>query len=292
MPWAQHPFARRIVRHGHPKGYLRDLYIRLLHIKWRYLLMLYALVFLSINLTFALAYHAAGDCIQGARPGSFHDAFFFSVQTISTVGYGVLSPKGLCGNSLVFVETMCGLLGLAMATGIVFSKFSLPSSGVVFSNKAIIAPRNGQSCLIFRLANARGSDIVEASLRVTTLKDETTAEGERLRRMVDLPLERSQSPVLFLSWLVIHRIDHESPLYGLSLEEIKARQMRIITTLTGIDGAFSQMSYVYHVYEPEDLVMGGQFEDVVLPQPDGGFILDLTRFHAIRRSNTDIDPKF
>ena len=144
-----------------------------------------AVTYLSLNLMFALLFLELGDCIEGARPGSLFDAFFFSVQTLATIGYGVMHPKGTCGHVLVSVEALCGLIGLALLTGIVFAKFSRPRAGVVFSEKAIIALHNGVPTLLFRVANERGSDIIEASMRLSALMDSVTAEGKALRRFYD-----------------------------------------------------------------------------------------------------------
>jgi inward rectifier potassium channel len=160
-----------IVRLGQPRAVVRDMYARLLQARWWQLIVLCVVLYVAANALFATVYLLLGDCIAGAEPGSFVDALSFSVQTMSTIGYGGMMPNGAWADVLVGVESLVGLLLLALATGIVFTRFARPSAGVIFSNRAILGTRDGQPCLMFRLANERGSDIVEASLHGKTPQD-------------------------------------------------------------------------------------------------------------------------
>ena len=268
-----------IVRVGARLHPLRDLYARLMRARWGTLILLVVTLFLAINAIFAGVLVGVGDCIEGARPGSFWDAFHFSVQTLSTIGYGALSPKGACGDAVVSAEALTGMLGFAVVTGLVFVKFARPRAGILFSDVAVITERDGLPCLMFRLANERGSDIVEASLHATVLLDEETVEGEHMRRLHDLKLLRDATPLLLLSWLVIHPIDEDSPLYGLDAEACAEEELRLIVSVTGMDGTFMQQVYAYHHYRVEDLRFGHRFADVVTPLADGRTELNLRRFH-------------
>ena len=183
-----------------------DLYHFLLRSTWLRLLVVLVVVSAGINALFALAYMATGDGIENARPGSFADAFFFSVQTLATIGYGKLVPRSLAANVLVALEALVGLLGLAMVTGLVFAKFSRPTARVLFSRMAVVSRRDGVPALMFRMANERGSGIVEAQVHVVLARNETTAEGEAVRRFYDLDLSRRQNALFALSWTVIHPI--------------------------------------------------------------------------------------
>ena len=165
---------------------LGDLYHLLVDSPWPRLLGIIATLFLIVNALFAFAYLAGGDGIENARPGSFIDAFFFSVQTMGTIGYGRLAPGTVWSNLLVTVEVITGVLGLAMVTGLVFAKFSRPTARVVFSQRAVVTPHDGVPSLMFRMANARGNRIVEARVRAVLARDETTAEGETMRRFHDV----------------------------------------------------------------------------------------------------------
>ena len=147
-------------------------------------------------------------------------------------------------------------------TGIVFSKFARPSAGVIFSKHAIITQRHGAPYLMFRVANERGNDIIEASMHVAVLMDEVTPEGQSLRRFYDLELERSATPVLIMSWLVMHRIDEHSPLFGKSPQHFEDGDIRIMASLTGVDGTFMQTVYTYHQYSHVQIARDVEFHDV------------------------------
>jgi inward rectifier potassium channel len=268
-------FQQRIVRVGGGTGYLRDFYAALLRSSWPAVLGFFGVAYLLVNVAFALLYLLIGDAINGARPGSFEDAFSFSVQTLSTVGYGVLSPRPPWGKVVVPAETFVGILLAAVATGICFSKFARPRAGMVFAHSAVVGPHNGQRCLMIRLANARGGDIVEASLRLTAVILETTSEGRQLRRIHDLPLERSSTPMLMLSWLAIHHIDEKSPLFRLTPEDLRREDVRIIANVTGLDGVFMQTVYVSAVFDHSRIVHDAQFKDMITLRPDGRTQVDL-----------------
>ena len=278
------PFDVRssVVRAGQQRVVLRDLYADLLAMRWRYLIALFAAVYVIVNGVFAAAYVFSGDCIVGAVRGSFLEAFFFSIETLSTIGYGVMSPRGLCGHAIVGVESLAGVLGFAVITGLVFAKFARPSAGVVFSRHAIVGVRNGVPHLMFRVANERGSEIMQAALHVAALMDEVTPEGQRMRRFYDLRLERSATPVLIMSWLVMHRIDETSSLHGKTEQDFVRGDIRITASLTGVDSTFMQTVHTYHQYRPQDIVRDAEFEDVISRLPDGRFQLDLSKFDQLK----------
>src|SRR5262249_23589165 len=159
-------------------------------------------------------YLLLGHAIANARPGSFSDAFFFSVQTMATIGYGQMAPATFAAHVLVSVEAFVGLVGFAMVTGITFSKFSRPTARILFSNVAVVTQRDGVPCLMFRMANERGTSIVEAQAHVVLTRSETTLEGEKVRRFYDLKLLRQQNILFALSWTALHPITQESPFSG------------------------------------------------------------------------------
>ncbi len=273
-------FSRNIIRVGGSHGYLRDFYAALLGASWWALVLFFVVAYVTVNAAFAGVYLLVGDAISNARPGSFEDAFAFSVQTLSTVGYGGLTPQRPVGNFIVTIEVFVGILLAAMATGIVFNKFARPSPGMVLASRAVIGPRNGQSCLMIRLANSRGGDIVEASIRLTATVPDTTTEGQRMRRLRDLKVERSTTPNLLLSWLVIHPIDQDSPLWGLSAEAMATSDVRIFASVTGIDGTFMQTVYAFATYTKDDIVCDAHYVDVISGLPDGRIVIDLGKLDA------------
>src|SRR5262245_25160903 len=179
-----------------------------------------AVIFLMINFLFALAYTAVGG-IGGARPDSLADHFFFSVQTMGTIGYGTMYPLTAAAETLVTCEVIVGVSLVAIATGILFAKFSVPRARMQFAQAPTISPFNGVPTLMFRLGNERASQIVEAQVRVVLVRTERTLEGVTFYRMHDLVLERDRTPAISRSWLVMHRIDEASPLYGATPETLE-----------------------------------------------------------------------
>jgi len=270
-----------VVRLGQRRPWVGDLYHFLITRSWPALFLFVAVLFVGFNTAFALLYLAGDQVIQNARPGSFADAFFFSVQTFATIGYGTMSPRGAYGNVMVTVEALFGLLGFALATGLVFTKFSQPTARVLFSRKAVIASREGRMMLMFRMANERANQIVEAHLIIVMVRDHTTAEGESLRRLVDLPLVRDHTPLFGLTWTAMHSIDETSPLFGETAESLAAAQAEIVAVLTGIDATFSQTVHARHSYVAADVVWNARFADVLVVLPDGRRAIDYAKFHDV-----------
>jgi inward rectifier potassium channel len=278
-PTRQDP--NEVVRLGGKRGYLDDLYHFLLQASWPRLLLLVAATYVGVNLVFALLFLAAGDSIAGAERGSFRDAFFFSVQTFSTIGYGVMSPKTTLASVLVTGEAFVGLVTVAMATGLMFAKFSRPTARVLFSDRIVVATREGKPTLMLRMANERGNDIIEASFRMTVLKPEISPEGERMRRVHDLVLVRGDTPLFTLTFQAMHVIDERSPLHGLSLADLAEREVRFVVTVTGHDGTFGATIHARRIYHADDVTWNARFADVLSNGPDGRLVLDLSRFHDV-----------
>lgn len=270
-----------MIRVGGNAAHLADLYHFLLVASWRRLLLIIATTYACVNATFAGLYLAGGDCVAGAAPGSFSDAFFFSVQTFSTIGYGTMAPKTGYASAVVTLEAFIGLITVAMATGLMFAKFSRPTARVLFSDKMVVGMRNGKPTLSLRMANERGNDIIEASFRVTVLKPEVTAEGEKIRRLHDLRLLRSETPLFTVSFSAFHEIDETSPLLGETPESIQRDALRFIVTVTGLDASFAQTVHARRIYEARDIVWNARFVDVISNLPDGRLQLDLAKFHDV-----------
>jgi inward rectifier potassium channel len=237
-----------------------------------------------VNVAFALGYLACGPgALEGTDGGatSFLDAFFFSVQTFATIGYGKLTPRSLPANLLVTLEALVGLLAVALATGLVFARFSRPTARVLFSERAAIAPHDGVLSLVFRMANERRSQIVQAEVSVTVIRDDRTVEGETYRSLYDLALERHHSPFFTLSWTVVHPIDEKSPLRDIASDAgLRSAGAEIMVSLVGIDDALAQTVHARFSYAPDDIVWGGRFADI-LERRDGLVVMDLDRFHDV-----------
>jgi inward rectifier potassium channel len=270
-----------ITRVGARNSYRGDLYHFLLISSWSRLLAILVAVYIGSNSVFAAAYLLGKDAIENARPGSFADAFFFSVQTMATIGYGTMVPRTAYANVLVSIEALVGLLGLAMVTGLVFAKFSRPTARVLFSRTAVITMRDGVPSLVFRMANQRGNQIVEARIHVVLALTETTAEGEVIRRLHDLEMARAQHALFALSWTAIHPITERSPLYRATPASLAAREALIIVSLTGLDESFLQTVHARHSYTADEIVWGARFADILSRAPDGRVQVDYHRFHEV-----------
>ena len=275
-------FTLNIVRLGVSRVHLADLYHRLLALSWPQFFILISLSYVMTNSLFALAYLAGGDCIANARPGSFKDTFYFSVQTMATIGYGAMYPRTDYANTVVAIQALFGLWGVGMVTGLAFSRFSRPTARVIFSRVAIIAPFNGVPTLMYRTGNQRFNQILEAQQRATLIRDEVTAEGEFMRRFYDLQLVRSESPIFALTWTVMHPIDEKSPLYQVTAKDLIECQAEIVITLTGIDETVSQTIHARHSFVASEIIWNMRFIDIISRSPDGKRIVDYTRFHDVK----------
>lgn len=275
-------FSLNVVRLGLPRLHLADLYHSLLTLSWSRFFMLIWLSYTVTNSLFALAYLAGGDCIANARSGSFKDAFYFSVQTMATIGYGSMYPRTDYANIIVCIQALFGLWGVAMITGLAFARFSKPTARVIFSRVAVIAPFNGVPTLMYRTANQRFNQILEAQQRATLIRDEVTSEGDYMRRFYDLQLLRSQSPIFALTWTVMHIIDESSPLHKLTAQELVEQQAEIVITLTGIDETVSQTIHARHSFVASEILWEMRFVDIISRTPEGKRVVDYTRFHEVK----------
>ena len=280
--------GRLMVRRlGAPRNWSRDLYHLMIGMPWIYFVPLLGLVFFTLNIGFACVYWLHGNGIQGAHPGSFSDCFFFSVQTLATIGYGVMAPKGLFGNFMVCIEAYVGLMSFAMMSGLAFAKFSVPQSRVIFSRCMIMGQRDGLPALMFRMANARGNQIMEVRVNLTLALDQVTQEGERLRRLVRLPLVVPESPIFALSFLATHLVDEKSPLHGLTQQQMEERNCEFIVTFSGIDDTLGQTVNGRTAYSADDVRWGHRFADTIETDPSGLVTLDLTHFHDSSPTHSD-----
>lgn len=258
-----------------------DLYHSMLTVGWGWLLLILGVSYLGVNALFAIAYLLDPGGIANAQPGSFADAFFFSVQTMASIGYGAMYPAALYTNLLVTLESMVGLLGIALATGLMFARFSRPTARVIFTDQAIITRHNRQPTLMFRAGNRRRNQILEAQLWVTLVRNETTAEGEYMRRFYDLDLVRNHTPVFALTWTAMHVIDETSPLYQLTATDLATQEVELVVILTGLDETSAQTIHARHSYITDEIRWNMRFADILLRRPDGQRLLDYSRFNQL-----------
>ncbi|HEY6986482.1 MAG TPA: ion channel [Rhodanobacteraceae bacterium] len=237
-------------------------------------------IYLVANLVFAAAYYIEGSGISNAS--SFLDYFFFSVQTLATVGYGNMSPTTRYANWVATAEIITGMLSTAIITSLVFARFSRPTARILFSKVAVITPYAGVPTLMLRVANERRSYILQATASLALMRDEETFDGHSLRRFFDLKLERANSPMFALSWLLMHRIDETSPLHGVTAKDIEDGDMRFAITISGVDETFAAGVTARHQYSYEDILFDRRFADIFSEGEDARHVYqDMSRFHEL-----------
>lgn len=261
-----------------------SIYHALLRMSWPRFLATLAGAYLAANAIFALAFLACGPAAlaggDAATGTGFLRAFFFSVETLATIGYGNVVPIGLLPNLLVVAEALAGVLGFALATGLLFARVSRPSARVVFSREAVIAPYRDGRAFMLRIANARRSEIIELNARLVLSLFEGRP-GEPMRRFHELVLERQRVAFFPLAWTIVHPIGPGSPLHGRSEAELLAARAEFLVLLTGIEETFSQTVHARSSYQAGDVVWGARFTDVFNHDSlDGDLTIDMGRLHA------------
>jgi inward rectifier potassium channel len=271
---------QEIIVVGAPGTTARDIYYLFLRARWSVAIASIVVSYLALNALFAAAFLAT-DGVAGARPGSFFDAFCFSVETMGTIGYGSMYPTSAAANTLMIVESVTSLLVTAVATGLVFAKFSRSTPRVAFSRQAVVGPTNGVPTLALRVGNERGNYILEATIRVAMVRTERTKEGVLFYRMYDLRLTRERSPMMTRSWTVQHTIEPDSPLFGATPESMAKDEVELVVTLVGTDDTSLQPIHARKRYTDRDILWGARHADVLSEQGDGTILLDIRRFHEV-----------
>ena len=264
---------------GLPGTPFRDVYFRALRLSWPRFLGLGIGLFLAANTVFGLLYMIQPRGISEMRPGSFLDAFFFSVQTLATIGYGRWAPVSTYANSVVTAETLTGAGILAVFAGLAFARFARPTAKVRFSRNMVVTRFDGARMLMVRLANERGNQILEANVTLSLVRDEQTVEGQYIRRLHDLKLVRSRSPVFRLSFLVMHNLDDHSPLHDCTAETMAQDDVELVVGVSGLDDTTLQNVHARTSYEAKDILFGCRFVDLFGYTADGARAMDYRRFH-------------
>jgi inward rectifier potassium channel len=275
---------------GAPPPRFRDFYHRFLRARWRVALGAIVAAYLALNAVFAAAYVAVGG-VANARAASYWDAFCFSVQTMGTIGYGSMYPTSAAANVVVIVESVTSLVMTAVATGLVFAKFSRTTARVAFSRHAVIGPMDDVPTLMIRVGNERDNSILEANIHVSLIRTVHLKEGTNFYRMVDLKLARHRSPAVARSWTVLHPIDAESPLFGATPESFVRDEVEFMVTLVGTDDTSLQQVHARRRYLHTEVLWGARHADVLSETADGRLILDVRRFHDVEpTSPTEFFP--
>jgi inward rectifier potassium channel len=272
----------------HRKGLrLRDFnpYLYLIDTSWPRFLLIILIGFLLINTVFALAYVLVGfqhlhASDSGLSPVA--SAFFFSVHTLTTVGYGDIYPVGFVANLVSALEAATGLLLFAIATGLMYGRFSKPTARIVFSKSMVITPYQDGKAVQFRIANGRKNTLLEIEAKVLFMTVRNK-DGELKRDYFDLPLERPKVYFLPLTWTIVHPIDSDSPLYGKTAEDLARLEAEFLILIKAFDNTFSQNVNARNSYRHDEIVWGAKFTPVFRVDPQGDLVLDIDRIDEMRQ---------
>lgn len=275
-----------VERAGEPRFRHYEIYHRLITMSWGKFIFLIFFSYTVVNFFFAGLYYLMGaeklsmDTSHMHEGEKFMEVFFFSSQTLTTVGYGRIAPVGYLASSISSIEAMIGLLGFALATGLLYGRFSRPQSKLLYSESAVIAPYRGITALMFRLTNMRRNQLIETQVEVNM---GFTVPGATTRSFVGLNLERDKIALFPTSWTIVHPIDENSPFYGKSSKELEEMNLEIFVLLKAFDDTFSQTVYSRTSYKANEIVVGAKFLPMFSPQENGKTLLDLRLIDAMEK---------
>ncbi len=280
-PRTVHIGNQQIHTRGLTHNFWLDLYYLSMTAPWWWFWGGCALFFIALNSVFACLYLLDPTAIANARPYHFQDALFFSVETLSTVGYGDMYPHGFYGRLLSAIEIFFGMSFIAIMTGIVFARFSRPEAQIIFAKHPVIGTYNGKAALMLRMANARHSDIADATIKLWLVKVEKTAEGMYFRHFYPLPLLHDENPLFTLSWTICHIIDETSPLYGASSASLKGEDASIVISLNGLDENAAQELHRRKIYSHSDIRWDHQYAVITNLDEAGHTHINYHKFHDV-----------
>jgi len=279
----------QLVRFGHREietlglnqGFWTDLYHRAMTVYWPVFFGSAALLFVLLNAVFASLYFLGHEPIANVAEHSPLEFFYFSIETLATVGYGDMHPQTNYGHLIATIEIFTGMCFLAVLTGLVFARFSRPRARFVFAANPVVTEHEGQTTLMIRMANARHNTISRATARLWLIRAERTKEGDQLRRFYELKLDRGDHPMFVLSWMLFHVIDKDSPLYGTTPTDLAEGDALFVLNVGGLDDSSAQQLYARRVYSWNDIRWRHRYRDITSISQQGRFLLDYTKFDDV-----------
>src|SRR5580704_12042262 len=262
-------------------GFWTDFYHRSMIVSWPLFFASAALIFVLLNAVFAALYMLGDHPVANVADDLPLSLFYFSIETLATVGYGDMHPQTNYGHLVATVEIFTGMSFLAVMTGLIFARFSRPKARFVFAKYPVVGNRQGQPTLMIRVANARHNTISQATARLWLVREEQMAEGDTVRRFYELILDRNEHPVFSLSWTLYHAIDETSPLYHMDREELVAADATLVLNLGGVDDSSAQRLAARKVYSAENIRWRQRYVDITGDSPQGRLLLDYTKFHDV-----------
>src|ERR1700742_4505237 len=274
-----HLGSREIIAEGLNLSFWADISHRCMTATWPSFIAGAAAVFVIFNAIFAALYWIGDNPVANVPGGAYVDYLYFSIETLSTAGYGDMHPQTHYGHFIATIELFTGIFSMSLMTGLIFARFSRPSSRILFANGAVVSSHESETTLMVRFANERHNVISNATAKLWMLKNVVTAEGHPTRRFFELRLLRNESPIFALSWTIYHVIDERSPLYGLAAEDMASSDSGLIVVVSGFDVVAAQTVHARKTYEHDDILFGQRYVDVVQPSVDGRVRIDYGRFH-------------
>jgi inward rectifier potassium channel len=270
---------REVVTEGLRLNFWADISHRCMTASWPAFIGGAAVVFVVFNAIFASFYWIGHQPISNVPGGSYIDYLYFSIETLSTAGYGDMHPQTHYGHFIATVELFTGIFSMSLMTGLIFARFSRPNARLLFVDNPVIAIHEGRPTLMVRFANERHNIISNATARLWLFKNVKSIEGQSLRRFYELPLERNESPALALSWTLFHAIDEESPFYELTPEDLDAANVSLVVVVSGYDVVAAQTVHARKTYDHVDIRHGHRYADIIGTSEDGRLRIDYGRFH-------------
>lgn len=270
---------REIVAEGLELGFWRDISHRCMTASWPSFVGGAAAVFVVFNALFAALYWIGDDPIANVIDKSYLDYVYFSVETLSTAGYGDMHPQTHYGHFIATIELFTGIFSMSLMTGLIFSRFSRPKARLLFADHPVVTMHEGKPTLMIRFANERHNIISSATARLWLVRTDVTAESNSYRRFVELPLSNNESPALALTWTLFHVIDETSPLHASGPQHLRESDAAFIVLVTGYDELSAQTVHARQAYLARDVRFGHRYADIVSSAADGRVRVDYSRFH-------------
>jgi inward rectifier potassium channel len=284
---SEHTSKPRVLRFGGREFITEGLYLsfwtdishRCMTASWPAFIGGAALVFVAFNAVFAVLYWIGDQPIANVPGGAYIDYLYFSIETLSTAGYGDMHPQTHYGHFIATVELFTGIFSMSLMTGLIFARFARPNARLLFAENPVISSHEGVPTLMVRFANERHNIIGNASARLWLFKNVVSAEGRPLRRFYELPLLRNESPALALSWTLFHVLDQQSPLYGMTADDLEATNVSLVVVVSGYDTVAAQTVHARKLYDYTDIRFGQRYADIISTEEDGRVRIDYGRFH-------------
>jgi inward rectifier potassium channel len=273
--------APELVKRGASRYAFSDPYHLAIEMSWKEFALAFAGLELGINVVFALLYLASPGSVVNMRPGSFSDAFFFSIETLATVGYGIMAPGTLYGHVVSSIEIVCGMVFTAIMTGLLFVRFSKPRPKILFADRAVVTSHNCSPTLMVRVANGRLTLLTNATAQLGVVLFEESAEGHSLRRLHALSLSNASLSLFPLTWNVMHEIDEKSPLSGYDAERLEECDALLILTIEARDHALGAVVHDMRAYTAADVLFGMHYAEAVTIDDQRRAVADLTRLSLV-----------